>query len=121
MCYVVLYRYFNLLQLHACSHNHLLTPPTRKCSPLKLVASELPPNVLTTHLWPTVVQHTAAHARYVTHALRPKGSGGTQWFSVGTGERGQRLGALAPQGHETCRGGARMPWLFRVFPGNVKP
>ena len=25
---------------------------------------------VTTHLWPTVVQHTAAHARYVTHALR---------------------------------------------------
>ena len=84
MCYVVLYRYFNLLQLHACSHTHLLTPPTRKCSPLKLVASELPPNVLTTHLWPTVVQHTAAHARYVTHALRPKGGEGTQVFSVGT-------------------------------------
>jgi hypothetical protein len=39
--------------------------------------------VLITHLWPTVVQHTA-HARYVTHALRPKGGEGTQVFSVGT-------------------------------------
>ena len=34
------------------------------------MASELPPNVLTIHLWPTVVQHRAALTRYVTHALR---------------------------------------------------
>jgi hypothetical protein len=34
---------------------------------------------------------------------------------------GQRLGALAPQDQETLRGGARMTWLSRVRPGNVKP
>jgi hypothetical protein len=66
-----------------------LTPETRRL--------RAPPNVLTTHLWPTVVQHTAALARYVTHALRPKGGGGIQVFSAGTGGRGlldQRLDAL---------------------------
>jgi hypothetical protein len=108
----------------SCSHTaHLLTHPL-KGSHLKLVASELHPNVLTTRSWPTVVQHTAAHARYVTHALRPKGAREPKLFSVGTGGRGllgQRLGTLAQQGHETLRGGARMTWLFRVRPGNVKP
>jgi hypothetical protein len=47
----------------------MLTPETRS----------LPPNVLTTHLWPTVVQHTATLARYATHALRPKGGGEPKW------------------------------------------
>jgi hypothetical protein len=70
LCTPILY-----LHAHTQVDMNLLTPPTIKCSHLKLVASELPPSVLITHLWPTVVQHTAAHARYVTHALRPKGGG----------------------------------------------
>jgi hypothetical protein len=99
------------------TYHKVLTPETRRL--------RAPPNVLITHLWPTVVQHTAAHARYVTHALRPmQGQRGNPSVFSGTGGRGllgQRLGALAPQGHLTLRGGARMTWLFRVRPGNVKP
>jgi hypothetical protein len=61
--------------------------------------------------------------RTVRNACSEARGGGTQVFSVGTGGRGlldQRLDVLAPQGHETLRGGARMTWLFRVWPGNVK-
>jgi hypothetical protein len=45
-------------------------------------------------------------------------------FSAGTGGRGllgQRLGVLAPQGHEPFQGGVRMTWLSRVCQGTSNP
>jgi hypothetical protein len=53
--------------------------------------------------------------------LRPKGSG-IPWprFSSGAGWA-NGLGALAPQGHKTFQGGARMTWLFRVRPESIQP
>jgi hypothetical protein len=70
--------------LRSCSFMLTHSPPPdtthRQCSHLKLVATELPPHELTTHWWPTVVQHTTALARYVTHALWPRAAGEPKCF-----------------------------------------
>jgi hypothetical protein len=96
------------------SFTHRPTPDTHQKGSLRNTQQ------LTTHVWPTVVQHTAAHVRYVT--LSP--TAGTQVFSVGTGGRGllgQRLGAIAPQDQYLLQGGARVTWLFRVRQGTSNP
>jgi hypothetical protein len=99
------------------THSDPLTA-TRKCSHVTRLLIISPKRAHHT-LVSTVVQHTVRNSCSEAQGLR-----GTKVFSAGTGGRGllgQRVGALAPQGHETFRGGARMTWLFHVLPGNVKP